>query len=59
MTITQVQIEMGNPILAGSVVNNQTIVATGQETGPSFDIPSDIDFNTEKTFSHEWQTNTY
>ena len=55
MMITPVKVEMGSAILAESVVNDSTIMTTGQEVGPSFDFSSDFDSNTGKTFSHEWE----
>lgn len=55
MTITRIGVESGNPILAGSVVDNSMITTVGQEVGPSYDLSADIDSNTGKTFSHEWE----
>ena len=55
MTITRIEVESGNPILAGSVVDNSMIISVGQEAGPSYDLSTDIDSNTGKTFIHEWE----
>ena len=55
LTITTIKVEMGNPVLAGSVVDNSMITSVGQEVGPSYDLSTDIDSNTGKTFSHEWE----
>ncbi len=55
MTITRFEVEFGTPILAGSVVDNSMIISVGQEVGPSYDLSTDIDSNTGKTFIHEWE----
>ena len=55
MTITRIEVESGNPILAGSVVDNSMIISVGQEAGPSYDLSADIDYNTGKTIIHEWE----
>ena len=44
------------PILAASVINNSMIESVGQEIGQSYGFSSDIDSNTGKTFSHEWES---
>lgn len=57
LTITPITVETGNPVLTGSVVDNSKISSVGQELGPSYDLSSDFDSNTGKTFSHEWDSN--
>lgn len=59
LTITPIKVEMGNPVLAGSIVNNSMISSVGQELGPTYDISFDTDSNTGKTFSHEWEAGSF
>ena len=59
LTITPIKVEMGNPVLAGSIVNNSMISSAGQELGPTYDISFDTDSNTGKTFSHEWEAGSF
>ena len=56
MIIAPLPLEVQSAVLAGSIVNDSTIVAIGQEIGPSFDLSSDFDPNTGKTFNHEWES---
>lgn len=44
-------------LLGASIVTTETYIeSTGQELGPTYDFSGEIDYNTSKTFSHEWET---
>ena len=43
-------------LLAASVIiDTQIINSVGQELGPTYDFAKEVDENTGKTFSHEWE----
>lgn len=54
-----IEILSGVPVsnlLASSVVTNETVLqSVGQELGPVYDLSSDTDATTGKTFNHEWE----
>lgn len=61
VVITPVGVVVSSPILTGSIITDTNMIqSVGQELGPVYDLSSDggIDANTEKTFSHEWETGT-
>lgn len=51
-----IAISFAMPLLAASVANVSVINSVGQELGPRYDLSAEdgIDFNTSKTFTHEW-----
>ncbi|MDO5443113.1 MAG: hypothetical protein Q4G10_05530 [Bacteroidia bacterium] len=46
-----------NTLLADSVANNSMVQSVGQEVGPVFDMSTETDAVTGKTFNHEWDAN--
>ena len=57
MALRELELEPGASLLAASIVTEDTIIqSVGQELGPTYDFSKEIDDNTGKTFSHEWET---
>ena len=55
----ELALESGASLLAASIVTEDTYIqSVGQELGPTYDFSQEIDTNTGKTFSHEWETGT-
>ena len=58
MALRELALETSAGLLAASIVTEDTIIqSVGQELGPTYDFSEEIDSNTGKTFSHEWETN--
>ena len=58
MALRELALETGASLLAASIVTKDTYIqSVGQELGPTYDFSKEIDDNTGKTFSHEWETN--
>ena len=58
MALRELALETSAGLLAASIVTEDTYIqSTGQELGPTYDFSEEIDSNTGKTFSHEWETN--
>ena len=56
--VRELTLESGISLLAASIIDDtQIIESVGQELGPTYDLSKEIDENTGKTFSHEWETN--
>ena len=52
----ELALETGAGLLAASIIDDtQIIESVGQELGPTYDFSQEIDTNTGKTFSHEWE----
>lgn len=56
LSIEMVEIAYSDFILAASVVNGSKIESVGQDIGYTYDLSNEVDFNTGKTFSHEWES---
>ena len=54
--IEMVGIACPDYILAASVVSGSKIESVGQDIGLTYDLSQEIDGNTGKTFSHEWES---
>lgn len=55
LSVSKIEVESESAILTASIVGNSQISSVGQEIGPSYDLSTDVDGNTGKTFSHEWE----
>lgn len=57
VAMRELALETGAGLLAASIVTEDTLIeSVGQELGPTYDFSQEIDDNTGKTFSHEWET---
>ena len=55
--ISPLAMEVRESLLGASIVTEETLIeSVGQELGPTYDFSNEIDSNTGKTFSHEWET---
>lgn len=59
LATTKLELILNATVLTGSIVSNSLISSVGQELGPSYDLSSDFDSNTGKTFSHEWEAGSF
>ena len=56
MAMRELALETGASLLAASIIDDtQIIESVGQELGPTYNFSDEIDSNTGKTFSHEWE----
>ena len=57
MAMSELAFETDSGLLAASIVTEESLIeSVGQELGPTYDLSQEIDPNTGKTFSHEWET---
>ena len=57
VAMRELALETGASLLAASIVTEETLIeSVGQELGPTYNFSDEIDTNTGKTFSHEWET---
>lgn len=55
--ISSLAMEERESLLGASIVTEETLIeSVGQELGPTYDFSNEIDSNTGKTFSLEWET---
>ena len=55
--ISSLAMEERESLLGASIVTEETLIeSVGQELGPTYDFSKEIDDNTDKTFSLEWET---